>query len=259
MEKWTRFSHNNTIKFGKVSDNGLSVSVHKGQMFLSPEATGENIDIKEVRMLAPCEPTKMIALWNNYKALANEKGLNYPEKPLYIIKSPNSHAGPNDHISHPSNYNGDVFFEGELGIVIGKTAKDLSNTADAKNMIFGFTCINDVTAFGLLKNDKNFDQWTRCKGFDNFGVFGPSIVTNLEAKNLRVKTVINDIDVMQDYPVSDMIHSVEEIVMYLSQNMTLYPGDVICVGTSLGLSPMEKGCRVTVCIDHIGSLTNTYG
>ena len=146
-------------------------------------------------------------------------------------------------IEHPTNYDGDVFFEGELGIVIGSTIKDLDNSNDAKNAIFGYTCINDVTAFGLLKNDPNFDQWTRCKGFDNFGVFGPFIATDLEAKDLKIKTIINDSDVKQDYPVSDMIFSADEIVMYLSQNMTLYAGDVICVGTSLGLVPWRRAVR----------------
>ncbi len=259
MEKWSRFNHNGDIKFGKLSPDGASLTVFNGDMFEEPKDTGEVISINDVDILSPCKTSKMIALWNNYKALADEKGLSYPEKPLYIFKSPTSFAGPNDHIEHPTNYDGDVFFEGELGIVIGSTIKDLDNSNDAKNAIFGYTCINDVTAFGLLKNDPNFDQWTRCKGFDNFGVFGPFITTDLEAKDLKIKTIINDSDVKQDYPVSDMIFSADEIVMYLSQNMTLYAGDVICVGTSLGLGPMEKGCKVTIDIDSIGSLTNTYG
>ena len=259
MEKWSRFDHNGDIKFGKLSPDGASITVFNGDMFEEPKETEEVISINDVNILSPCKPSKMIALWNNYKALADEKGLSYPEKPLYIFKSPTSFAGPNDHIEHPANYDGDVFFEGELGIVIGSTIKDLDNSNDAKNAIFGYTCINDVTAFGLLKNDPNFDQWTRCKGFDNFGVFGPFIATDLEAKDLKIKTIINDSDVKQDYPVSDMIFSADEIVMYLSQNMTLYAGDVICVGTSLGLGPMEKGSKVTIDIESIGSLTNTYG
>jgi len=259
MEKWSRFNHNGDIKFGKLSTDNSSVTVYNGDMFGSSSETNEILSVNDINMLSPCKPSKMIALWNNYKALADEKGLSYPERPLYIFKSPTSFAGPNDHIEHPSNYEGDVFFEGELGIVIGSTVKDLNDTQSAKNAIFGYTCINDVTAFGLLKNDPNFDQWTRCKGFDNFGVFGPCIATGLNAKELNIKTIINDSEIKQDYPVSDMMFTTEEIVMYLSQNMTLYPGDVICVGTSLGLGPMEKGSKVTISIDSIGSLTNTYG
>ena len=259
MEKWSRFNHNGDIKFGKLSTDNSSVTVYNGDMFGSSSETNEILSVNDINMLSPCKPSKMIALWNNYKALADEKGLSYPERPLYIFKSPTSFAGPNDHIEHPSNYEGDVFFEGELGIVIGSTVKDLNDTQSAKNAIFGYTCINDVTAFGLLKNDPNFDQWTRCKGFDNFGVFGPRIATGLNAKELNIKTIINDTEIKQDYPVSDMMFSTEEIVMYLSQNMTLYAGDVICVGTSLGLGPMEKGSKVTINIDSIGSLSNTYG
>ena len=259
MEKWARFNHNGNIKFGKLSEDGNSITTCEGDMFQSPNETQEVLPINSINLLSPCEPSKMIALWNNYKALADEKGLSYPEKPLYVFKSPTSFAGPNDHICHPVNYDGDVFFEGELGIIIGNAAKDLNNTNDAKNAIFGYTCINDVTAFGLLKNDPNFDQWTRCKGFDNFGVFGPYIAAGIEPNDLRVKTIINDADIKQDYPVSDMMFSAEEIVMYLSQNMTLYAGDVICVGTSQGLGPMKKGSKVTINIESIGSLTNTYG
>ena len=259
MEKWSRFNHNGDIKFGKLSGDNKTIAVCNGDMFGASTETNEVLAVNDIKMLSPCKPSKMIALWNNYKALADEKGLSYPDRPLYIFKSPTSFAGPNDHIEHPTNYDGDVFFEGELGIVIGSTVKDLDNTSNAKNAIFGYTCINDVTAFGLLKNDPNFDQWTRCKGFDNFGVFGPCISTGLESKDLKIKTIINDSDVKQDYPVSDMMFTTEEIVMYLSQNMTLYAGDVICVGTSLGLGPMEKGSKVTIEIDSIGSLTNTYG
>lgn len=259
MERWARFNHKGDVKFGVFDEKNSLVTVYEGDMFNKPTETKEQIHTNDLETLSPCKPSKMIALWNNYKALADEKGLSYPEKPLYIFKAPSSFAGPNDHIDHPSNYDGDVFFEGELGIVIGKTIKDLDNISDAKNAIFGFTCINDVTAFGLLKNDPNFDQWTRCKGFDNFGVFGPYIATGIEAKDLTIKTIINDTEVKQDYPVSDMMFTVEEIVMHLSQNMTLHAGDVICVGTSLGLGPMEKGSKVTIDIESIGSLTNTYG
>ena len=259
MEKWARFIFKGDIKFGKVSDDESSIVIYEGDLFNSPISLKETVKISDIELTSPCEPSKMIALWNNYKALADEKGLSYPEKPLYIFKSPTSFAGPNDHIDHPKNYDGDVFFEGELGIVIGHKIKDLDSPEQGKKAIFGYTCINDVTAFGLLKNDPNFDQWTRCKGFDNFGVFGPYITTNIDPSNLNVRTIINDSEIKQDYPVSDMMFSADEIVMYLSQNMTLFPGDVICVGTSQGLGPMEKGSKVTIAIDSIGSLSNTYG
>ena len=199
MEKWSRFDHNGDIKFGKLSSDNMTVTVCNGDMFGSSIETNEVLAVNDIKMLSPCKPSKMIALWNNYKALADEKGLSYPDRPLYIFKSPASFAGPNDHIEHPTNYDGDVFFEGELGIVIGSTVKDLDNTSDAKNAIFGYTCINDVTAFGLLKNDPNFDQWTRCKGFDNFGVFGPCISTGLESKDLKIKTLTTNYKNKKEY------------------------------------------------------------
>ena len=185
MEKWARFIFKGDLKFGKVSDDESSIEIYEGDLFNSPISLKETVEISDIELKSPCKPSKMIALWNNYKALADEKGLSYPEKPLYIFKSPTSFAGPNDHINHPKNYDGDVFFEGELGIVIGHKIKDLDSPEQGKKAIFGYTCINDVTAFGLLKNDPNFDQWTRCKGFDNFGVFGPYITTNIDPSNLN--------------------------------------------------------------------------
>ena len=143
MEKWARFAISGDIKFGKLSTDNSSVTVYNGDMFGSSSETNEILSVNDINMLSPCKPSKMIALWNNYKALADEKGLSYPERPLYIFKSPTSFAGPNDHIEHPSNYDGDVFFEGELGIVIGSTVKDLNDTQSAENAIFGYTCIND--------------------------------------------------------------------------------------------------------------------
>lgn len=258
--RWARVQYKGDVSYCKVEDNNY-ITLYIGDLFsdnFSP--TDQKIALNdEVKLLSPCKPTKMIALWNNYKALADEKGLSYPDNPLYIFKSPSSYAGPNDHIYHPRSYSGDVFFEGELGIVIGSISKDLQNTDDAIKSIFGYTCINDVTAFGLLKNDPNFDQWTRSKGFDSFGVFGPYIASDIDPKSLKVKTIVNDSEIKQDYPVNDMIFAAEEIVMYLSQNMTLFPGDIICVGTSIGLGPMDKDSKVTISIDGIGELENTYG
>ena len=124
MEKWARFIFKGDLKFGKVSDDESSIVIYEGDLFNSPISLKETVKISDIELKSPCEPSKMIALWNNYKALADEKGLSYPEKPLYIFKSPTSFAGPNDHIDHPKNYDGDVFFEGELGIVIGHKIKD---------------------------------------------------------------------------------------------------------------------------------------
>ena len=199
----------------------------------------------------------MPALWNNYHALAREKELAAPDTPLYLLKAPSSFAGPGETIRHPAAYAGDVFYEGELGIVIGRRATAVSPQA-ARAHIFGYTCVNDVTAFGLLKDYPGFDQWTRAKGFDTFGVFGPAIATELDIARAEIVTRVDGAE-KQRYPASDMITPPEQIVSALSHNMTLTPGDVICCGTSSGLGPMPRGCTVEVEIAGIGVLRNRYG
>jgi 2-keto-4-pentenoate hydratase/2-oxohepta-3-ene-1,7-dioic acid hydratase in catechol pathway len=150
-----------------------------------------------------------------------------------------------------------VVYEGELGIVIGKRCKG-ANEEDARQAIFGYTCINDITALDLISKDASFAQWTRAKCFDGFGAFGPVIATGLDWKSLNVRTLLNGRE-RQNYPCSDMIFSPEQIVHALSQDMTLEPGDVIACGTSLGVLPMKPGSVVEVSIEGIGTLRSTYG
>jgi len=160
-----------------------------------------------------------------------------------------------DNIIRPKTYTENIFFEGELGIVIGKTCKDVS-VEDSSEYIFGFTCINDVTAMDLVKKDPTFDQWTRSKSYDTFGIFGPCIATDIDPMDLIVKTTV-DGQVKQDYNTSDMFFNVYEIVSFLSHDMTFNPGDIIACGTNSGLGPINSGESVTVSIEHIGKITNT--
>jgi 2-keto-4-pentenoate hydratase/2-oxohepta-3-ene-1,7-dioic acid hydratase in catechol pathway len=148
-------------------------------------------------------------------------------------------------------------FEGELGIVVGSRAKDLGLEA-AADAIFGYTCVNDVTAAETLKENADFDQWCRAKGHDTFCPLGPVIATGLDVAQLRVVTRLNG-DVRQDYPLSDMIMSPALLVSRLSGDMTLLPGDVIACGTSLGVGSMKDGALVEVSIDGIGTLRNSFG
>jgi len=146
--------------------------------------------------------------------------------------------------------------QGELGIVIGKAC----NNADAKqaaDAIFGYTCVNDVTALEILTRDATFSQWVRAKSCDTFGVFGPVIATGLEAEKLTVRTLLNGKE-RQNYPCSDMIFNPVQIVSMISHEMTLLPGDVIACGTSLGVGPMRDGCTVEIAIDGIGVLRNVF-
>jgi 2-keto-4-pentenoate hydratase/2-oxohepta-3-ene-1,7-dioic acid hydratase in catechol pathway len=162
-----------------------------------------------------------------------------------------------ERILRPKSYAGKVAFEGELGIVIGRRAKDLEPEA-AADAIFGYTCVNDVTAAETLKENADFDQWCRAKGHDTFCPLGPVIATGLDIAALRVVTRVNG-DVRQDYPLSDMIMSPALLVSRLSGDMTLLPGDVIACGTSVGVGSMKDGSTVEVSIDGIGTLANTFG
>ena len=159
-------------------------------------------------------------------------------------------------IRRPASYDGRVVYEGELGIVIGRTCTAVSEE-QAREHIFGYTCVNDVTALQLINEDPAFPQWTRAKSFDTFGPFGPTVVTGLDPSALTVRTLLNGRE-RQSYPVSDMIFPPETLVSRISHDMTLCPGDVIACGTSVGVLPMRPGMTVEVVIDGIGTLQNTF-
>lgn len=254
MAYWLRFAHQDKIGFGTLE--GDTIHVHSGNMFEGAQPTGETLALDSVKVLTPTEPSKMIALWNNFHALAERLGNPAPTAPLYLLKSANSFLAHGETIRKPDSYDGKVVYEGELGIVIGKRAKAVSE-ADAPNYIFGYTVINDVTAAEIINADKTFAQWVRAKSFDTFGVFGPVIATDVDPMQLTIKTVLNDTE-RQNYPVSDCFYSPAQLVSLISQDLTLEPGDVIAIGTSVGVGSMKPGSDVSVTIDGIGTLANRY-
>jgi len=226
---------------------GESLEVHAGDLFADPTPTGEVVPFASGRWLTPCQPSKMLALWNNFHQAAEKNEWAIPAEPLYFAKTANSfnaHEGP---IPAPRAYDGRVVYEGELGIVMGHAGS-----------IFGYTCVNDVTALELIARDPSFPQWTRAKSFVGFGAFGPVIATDLDPLTLRVRTVVNGRE-RQNYPVTDMIFKPAELVSLIGRDLTLLPGDVIACGTSLGVLPMRAGTRVEVAIEGIGVLGNVYG
>ena len=156
----------------------------------------------------------------------------------------------------PKSYAGKVIYEGELGIVIGRRTRGVSE-AEAASCIFGYTCINDVTAIEIITRDPGFAQWTRAKSFDSFGVFGPVIATGVDPVKLVVKTILNAQE-RQSYPVSDIIFAPARLVSLISHDMTLEAGDVIACGTSTGVGSMKPGSTVSIVIDGIGALTNRF-
>lgn len=255
MAQWMKFFHAGKPGFGQVV--GDRIMVYEGELFADPRNSGAEIALNEVSADMPIRPGKFIALWNNYHAQAARQNLAIPAEPLYFVKTPNSYCAHEHNVPQPVGYDGRVVYEGELGIVIGRRCKN-ADEGEAGQAIFGYTCINDITALDLIAKDASFAQWTRAKCFDGFGAIGPVIATGLDWKSLHVRTLLNGRE-RQNYPCSDMIFSPEKIVSALSQDMTLEPGDVIACGTSLGVLPMKPGAVVEVHIEGIGTLRNTYG
>ena len=255
MARWIRFEHQGQTGFGTL--DGATIRVHEGDMFEDPRPTGATLPLAEVKVLTPCTPSKMICLWNNFHALAARLGVAEPDEPLYFLKSPSAFLAHGETIRRPPSYSGNVVYEGELGIVIGKRCSNISE-AEAEDHIFGYTCVDDVTAADLIPKNPTFAQWARAKSFDTFGVFGPVIATGLDPTGLSIRTVLDGQE-RQNYPVSDMIFQPHRLVSFLSRDMTLLPGDVIACGTSIGVSAM-RGARHTieVAIEGVGTLSNTF-
>lgn len=252
---WARFRRGGHVGYGKVE--GDSLKVYFGTLFEGLAPSGQTVKLSEVELLTPCDPGKFICLWNNFHALAAKLEVAEPAEPLWLLKASNAFTATGTTIRRPKSYDGPVVYEGELGIVIGKHASNIS-AAEAADYIFGYTCVNDVTAAKIIQKDPTFAQWARAKSFDGFGAFGPVIATDIDPMTLTVRTILNG-EERQNYPLSDMIFPPHQLVSLLSHDMTLMPGDVIACGTSIGVGSMkEKANTVTIAIDGIGELTNTY-
>ena len=254
MAQWLRYQHQGKSGLGQVQ--GDQIAVYSGDLFNQPKATGETLKLSEVTIDIPCIPSKMVAMVDNFHALVTKLEHAVPAEPLYFLKGNNSFLAANQVIRTPKSYSGKVVYEGELGIVIGKPCFEV-NEQEAAAAIFGYTCINDVTAIEILQKDPGFAQWTRAKSFDTFGVFGPYITTDIDPLNLIIQTILNDQE-RQNYPVADMIFPPAKLVSLLSQQMTLEAGDVIACGTSIGVGSMKPGSTVSIVIEGLGTLTNKF-
>ena len=251
--KWARFrSKDGRTGFGALQDD--RILEYEGDLYSVPRPTGRSLARDECSLEPPCAPSKIVALWNNFNALRAKLGKALPTHPLFLIKPGTSVIGPGQAIRRPAGYEGKIAFEGELGIVIGRACKDL-RPSEAADHIFGYTCVNDVTASGILNENPDFAQWCRSKGYDTFGCLGPVIATELDWPRERVITRM-DGDERQNYPLSDMIMPPEELVSRISHDMSLLPGDVIACGTSVGIGSIKDGCTVEVEIPGVGVLAN---
>jgi 2-keto-4-pentenoate hydratase/2-oxohepta-3-ene-1,7-dioic acid hydratase in catechol pathway len=207
--------------------------------------------IEEVRLLAPSLPSKIVAIGLNYRDHAEEVKLEIPKEPVFFIKPSTSVIGPGEAIVFPK-MSRRVDYEGELAIVIKKTAKSVPEEK-AGDYILGYTCLNDVTARDL--QPKN-GQWTLSKGFDTFAPIGPWIVTDIDPSQLEISTLLNG-ERRQHSNTKNLIFGCKTLVSYVSRVMTLLPGDVIATGTSSGVGKMAVGDQVDVVIEGIGTLSNT--
>jgi 2-keto-4-pentenoate hydratase/2-oxohepta-3-ene-1,7-dioic acid hydratase in catechol pathway len=212
--------------------------------------SGDVIPLAGARLLSPVLPSKIICVGRNYRAHAAELGNDVPPEPLLFLKPPSAVAGPAEPIRLPRQSNR-IDHEAELGVILGARCRDVP--ADrALDFVFGYTCVNDVTARDLQKKD---GQWTRAKGFDTFCPAGPVIVTDIDPGSLGVRCRVGGVT-RQDGNTRDMMFPVAQIIAYISSIMTLEPGDLIATGTPHGVGPLTPGDVVEVEIDGIGVLSN---
>ncbi|MFC1524264.1 fumarylacetoacetate hydrolase family protein [Thermodesulfobacteriota bacterium] len=234
--------------YGRI-DNDV-IHLFEGDPFGDQRPIGE-IPYENATLLCPCEPSKIIGVGINYAPHARELEFEIPQEPLIFLKPPSSLLNPGEAIQLPRE-SGQVEYEGELAVVIGRPAKDLSEE-NARSAIFGFTCFNDVTARDLQKKDV---QFTRSKSFDTFSAVGPWIETDLNPDNVTLETWLNG-ERKQHANTQTMIRSVATLISFISQVMTLLPGDIIATGTPAGVGRLHPGDTVSVTIEKIGTLTNS--
>ncbi|MGD0779985.1 MAG: fumarylacetoacetate hydrolase family protein [Dehalococcoidales bacterium] len=246
--KIVRFLHDDKVEYGVLS--GDAVQAIEGSPFDAIRTTERYHSLSDVTLLPPCLPSKIVALGVNYHSHSEEMNHQPPDEPLIFIKPATSVIGPEDKIIYPDSSKR-VDYEGELGVVIKSLTKHVSQE-EAKGYILGYTCVNDVTARDLQAKDV---QWTRAKSFDTFCPIGPCIETQLDPADLSLETRLNGV-ITQKARTSQLIFPVFELVSFISNIMTLLPGDIISTGTPGGIGPMQPDDTVEVKIEGIGTLRN---
>jgi len=233
-------------------EEGLLWLLDEGQQFdIGVGPRGHSIPFDEVTLLAPVTPSKIVCVGRNYREHAAELGNKMPEEPLLFLKAPSAVIASGESIELPRESH-QVEHEGELGVVIGRRARKLTSSEYPLTYVLGYTCVNDVTARDLQRKDV---QFTRGKSFDTFCPVGPFIVDDLDPLNVNVTTRVNGV-VKQHGCTADMAFSVPFLIRYISNIMTLYPGDLIATGTPAGVSQLNPGDVVEVEIEEIGVLRN---
>jgi 2-keto-4-pentenoate hydratase/2-oxohepta-3-ene-1,7-dioic acid hydratase in catechol pathway len=244
-----RYSYRNKRFYGVLKEDLLHPVV--GSIYRKFELKRKGVPISDVFMLPPVKPSKIVAIGRNYKDHAAEMGKPLPKEPLIFLKPPSALVGPNEIIIYP-DMSKRVDYEGELAVVIRKKAHRLTDDANVDPYILGYSCFNDVTARDLQRKDV---QFTRGKSFDTFAALGPCIATDVDPSSLRLKTFLNG-KLKQSGNTKNLIFPIPYLVKFISQVMTLNPGDIIATGTPAGIGPMNPGDRVDVQIEGIGVLSN---
>jgi 2-keto-4-pentenoate hydratase/2-oxohepta-3-ene-1,7-dioic acid hydratase in catechol pathway len=244
-----RFKHKDKISYGILKEDKLYLV--EGSVYRKFKTAKKGIPVGHVTLLPPVMPSKIVAIGLNYKDHAMERGKPLPEEPLIFLKPSTAIVGPNDIIIYPP-ITKRVDFEGELALILKKKASRLHPDDEANDYILGYSCFNDVTARDLQTKDV---QFTRAKSFDTFAPVGPCIATDIDPSRLRIKTFLNG-KLKQSGNTRNLIFSIPFLVRFVSNIMTLNPGDIITTGTPAGIGPMVPGDRVDVQIEGIGTLSN---
>jgi 2-keto-4-pentenoate hydratase/2-oxohepta-3-ene-1,7-dioic acid hydratase in catechol pathway len=250
-----RFVAQGRVKYGILEDKSIrgllgSPFTYFGSSGVGFKFDGSSHKLNEVRLLAPCVPSKIVALGLNYRQHAEETKMPLPSLPLIFLKPSTAVIGPDDEIVLPHD-SSRVDYEGELGVVVGRKARNVAK-GRANDYILGYTCVNDVTERHVQKADR---QWTRAKGYDTFAPIGPWIETEVDPNNLKVETYLNG-ELRQSARTRELIFGVAELVSFISGVMTLLPGDIIATGTPSGIGKMSPGDVVEVRIEKVGTLRN---
>jgi len=211
---------------------------------------GGEAPLENVTLLAPCQPTKIVCVGQNYRAHAAELGNPVPVEPLLFFKPPSAIVSPGGEIEYPP-WSELLHYEAELAVVIATRCRN-ARASDALGFVFGYTCFNDVTARDIQYRD---NQWGRAKGFDGSACIGPWIETELDPSSLAVRSYVNG-ELRQDGATSDLVFPVPELIEFISGVMTLEPGDVIATGTPAGVGELAVGDTIEVDVENVGRLTN---
>jgi 2-keto-4-pentenoate hydratase/2-oxohepta-3-ene-1,7-dioic acid hydratase in catechol pathway len=248
ITKYVRYSAEGKTSYGILEDQTIH-ELH-GSIFAGAEPVGKTLSLSGVKLLAPCEPSKVVAVGRNYKSHIADRGIEPAKEPGLFWKPSSCIIGTEESIVLPGGAN-NVHYEAEMVIVIGKRGKNIPQ-AEASQHIFGVTAGNDVSERDWQKNDL---QWFRAKGSDTFGALGPCIVQGLNHNDLLVECRVNG-EVRQSQRTKDLIFPVDTIISFVSRFVTLVPGDIIYTGTPGNTKPMEAGNVVEVEIEGVGTLRN---